>query len=170
MSGDSEPVYLVNASADPIIIRVHGRASYMNCAPFGEFLQRMSHEQAHSIIIDFQLCEGMDSTFLGMIAGAAMELRKKGGASMTLCNLSERNLELVMNLGLHRILNVDEGEQDIDLSRGDVHGLSSENNKEVANAKMILKAHENLVEADESNQKKFQDVISFLKNQVDDLY
>jgi len=40
-------------------------------------------------------------------------------------------------------------------------------NEEVSDAKKVLAAHENLAEADESNVAKFQDVIAFLKNQVE---
>ncbi len=38
---------------------------------------------------------------------------------------------------------------------------------ELENARMCLEAHENLVEADQANQEKFQDVLVFLKNRVD---
>jgi hypothetical protein len=37
----------------------------------------------------------------------------------------------------------------------------------VSDAKNILKAHENLTAADQENVGKFQDVIAFLRNQVD---
>ena len=40
-------------------------------------------------------------------------------------------------------------------------------NVEVSDAKEVLKAHENLVKADEENAAKFQDVIAFLKNQTE---
>jgi PDZ domain-containing secreted protein len=40
-------------------------------------------------------------------------------------------------------------------------------NQEVSDAKNILKAHENLTAADQENVGKFQDVIAFLRNQVD---
>ena len=38
---------------------------------------------------------------------------------------------------------------------------------ELENARMCLEAHENLVEADQANQEKFQDVLVFMKNRVD---
>ena len=38
---------------------------------------------------------------------------------------------------------------------------------EVSAAKNVLNAHENLVKADTENAAKFQDVIAFLKNQVE---
>jgi hypothetical protein len=38
---------------------------------------------------------------------------------------------------------------------------------EVENARFVLEAHENLLLADDANAGKFQDVIAFLKNRVD---
>jgi len=37
---------------------------------------------------------------------------------------------------------------------------------ELEQARLVLQAHENLVAADASNQAKFQDVLTFLKEQV----
>ena len=41
-------------------------------------------------------------------------------------------------------------------------------NEEVSEAGTVLKAHENLVRADKDNAPKFQDVIAFLRNQVEE--
>ena len=38
---------------------------------------------------------------------------------------------------------------------------------ELENARICLEAHENLVSADESNRSKFQDVLAFLRNRVE---
>lgn len=63
-------------------------------------------------------------------------------------------------------MTVDDGSTD--LSQVEIgHVLTSTDKAEVESARMVLQAHENLVEIDESNRTKFQDVISFLKNQVD---
>ena len=45
--------------------------------------------------------------------------------------------------------------------------FSALKNVEVSDAKSVLSAHENLVKADTDNAAKFQDVIAFLKNQVE---
>jgi anti-sigma B factor antagonist len=37
---------------------------------------------------------------------------------------------------------------------------------ELESARLVLAAHENLVEADENNRAKFQDVLAFLKGRV----
>ncbi|MCH8474671.1 MAG: hypothetical protein LAT55_05520 [Opitutales bacterium] len=111
----------------------------------------------------------MDSTFLGAIAGAALDLRKQDEpGKIFLFRLGTRNLELVKNLGLHRLLHVDEeGEKAVNTdSLQRLEGEEASSKSEVENAKMVLEAHENLIKADEENRSKFQDVISFLKNQV----
>jgi len=38
---------------------------------------------------------------------------------------------------------------------------------ELENARLVLEAHENLVAADETNRGKFQDVLVFMKNRVE---
>ncbi len=166
MSLNKESAFLVKAYAEPIVIKINGRASYLNCAPVSDFFARMIENGKKSFVIDFQECQTMDSTFLGIIAGLALDLRKmQPPGSVSLCRLSKRNLELVRNLGLHRIINVGSEEFPMVFGNPD-EKLNPVKRKEIDNAKMILKAHENLVEIEDTNKSKFQDVIDFLKNQV----
>ncbi|MCC5789385.1 MAG: STAS domain-containing protein [Opitutales bacterium] len=169
MSEQEQPAFLVDAYSDPVIIKLNGRISFLNCGPFRDFMNRLIPEGKRNFIIDFADCTGMDSTFLGAIAGAALDLRKQDEpGKVFLFRLGTRNLELVKNLGLHRLLHVDEdGEQAVNTeSLQKLEGEDASAKSEVENAKMVLEAHENLIKADEDNRSKFQDVISFLKNQV----
>ena len=104
----------------------------------------------------------MDSTFLGILAGTAIELRKLTPAGeLVIGKLSERNYELICNLGLQNLLTVTkENSQSSE-------AFDALENQEVSEAKNILKAHENLTEANKDNISKFQDVIAFLRNQVE---
>ncbi|MGE9296441.1 MAG: STAS domain-containing protein [Puniceicoccales bacterium] len=168
MAENESPVFLVDAYSDPVILRIRGRASFLNCAPVRDFFDRVSEMGKRSVVIDFEGCTGMDSTFLGIMAGAALEFRKMDPpGDFTLVRLSQRNLELVRNLGLHRILNVESGDFDMNFAAQSAESLDGISQSEKENARMVLQAHESLVEADESNQKKFQDVLSFLRLQVD---
>ncbi|WP_309398346.1 STAS domain-containing protein [Cerasicoccus maritimus] len=166
---DSEsPVFLIDAYSEPVILRIQGRASFLNCAPVRDFFDRVAEMGKRSVVIDFQDCTGMDSTFLGIMAGAALEFRKLDPpGEFTLVRLSQRNLELVRNLGLHRIMNVETGDFEMTFNSTESESLKNASQSERDNAAMVLKAHECLVEADSSNQKKFQDVLSFLRLQVD---
>lgn len=163
-----QTVFLVDGYSDPAILKINGRASYTNCAPVGKFFNQMVKMKKPNIVVDFADCTGMDSTFLGILAGAALECKKMDPpSSITLCRLGSRNLELVRNLGLHRILRVDSGDFDMNFDDESNGGLDTLDRTEIANAKTILKAHENLVAADEGNLKKFQDVLAYLKVQVE---
>ena len=167
MSND-EPQFLVNPYDDPVILRIRGKASFLNSAPVKDLLDELvNRQQKTRFVIDFSECSGMDSTFLGILAGlgiSMMKLNPKG--SVVLCNLSERNLELIENLGLHRLLVVDKS--NIDLPDSGMEGLEKgEALTQAENARLVLKAHQNLTEADASNKAKFQDVIAFLKNQIE---
>jgi hypothetical protein len=74
-------------------------------------------------------------------------------------------LELIRNLGLHRLLTVDMETSGVNST--EFAALTSVPLKgELENARMVLAAHENLVAADEANRAKFQDVLSFLKSRV----
>ena len=152
------------------MIRIEGRASFQNSASLRDFMAEMRRQGRLRFVMDFQNCTSMDSTFLGVLAGAALDLRKAGAAgSLVLCRVGERNLELIRNLGLHRLLTVDTGDGAVVPSLGTgVTALAAPGKmNELENARLVLAAHENLVAADEANRTKFQDVLAFLKGRVE---
>lgn len=167
MAAAPNPVYLVDPYSDPVLMKIRGRASFLNSQLVRDFLQQAIGEGKRRFVIDFAECTGMDSTFLGVLAGAALDLRKVVPAgSLVFCRLGTRNLELVRNLGLHRLATVDAGEA---APAGREPGKALEGPKlgEIESARLCLDAHENLVEADRRNLGKFQDVITLLKGRVE---
>lgn len=162
-----KPIFLVDAYADPVLVRIEGRASFSNSGGLKDFFSEMFQQGKSRFIVDFQQCTSMDSTFLGVLAGAALEARRKTPpGTLTLARVGERNLELIRNLGLHRLAVVDAGA----LSPGVSHNsqaLDGKAKSEIESARLILEAHENLVAADAGNAAKFQDVLAFLRNRVD---
>ena len=162
----TKPVYLVDAHSDPVIVRIAGRACFQNSACLREFVTEMLRQGKMRFVLDFQQCTSMDSTFLGVLAGVALELKKRpGGGSLVLARMGTRNLELVRNLGLHRLLTIDAGDKPLNFEACQTP-LPCPEQPEIDRARLVLEAHENLVTADESNRSKFQDVLAFLKNRV----
>jgi len=167
ISEAAKPVYLVDAYSDPVVVRIEGRASFLNSACLRDFMSQMLKSGKARFVIDFLRCTSMDSTFLGVLAGFALELRKRSPkGSLVLTRMGQRNLELVRNLGLHKLLTVDATEAGANFDACDT-ALSSGGRSELENARLVLEAHENLVAADESNRGKFQDVLVFMKNRVE---
>lgn len=161
----SKPVYLVDAHSDPVVVRIEGRAHFQNSACLREFAAEMLRQGKTRFVLDLGHCTSMDSTFLGVLAGAAMDVRKAGG-SLVLARVGPRNLELIRNLGLHRLLTVDSGDFPMSFEHGG-RALACVDRTELENARLALDAHENLVAADEGNRRKFQDVLVFLRNRVE---
>ena len=167
MPDPAKPVFLVDAYADPVLVRIDGRASFMNSGSLKDFFSELIRQNKVRFVVDFQLCTSMDSTFLGVLAGAALELRKQQPAgTLTLARVGERNLELIRNLGLHRLATVDAGDFQMNFAGGQ-QGLTEKARTEIESARLVLEAHENLVTVDATNAAKFQDVLAFLRNRVD---
>ncbi len=168
MAAGTNPVYLVDAYSDPVLIKIRGRASFLNSQLVRDFLKQNIREGKRRFVIDFAECTGMDSTFLGVLAGTALELRKSvPTGSFVFCRLGPRNLDLVRNLGLHRLATVDAGPAASTSGTGPETALEGPRQSEIESARLCLEAHESLVEAEEKNRAKFQDVITFLKGRVD---
>jgi anti-sigma B factor antagonist len=173
MPQGKESTFFVNPYDDPVIIQVRGRASFHNSGALRDFFARLIEQGRRHFILDFCDCTAMDSTFLGIAAGAALDLSEsKPEGSLTLCRLSERNLELVLNLGLHRIAQVvganGASESSQMVTNTSLEALQEDSPKShPEQARMALEAHEALIQCDESNRQKFQDVVAFLRNQAD---
>ena len=166
MADATKPTFLVDATSDPVAVRIEGRASFQNSACLNDFFTELIGQGKRRFVMDFQNCTSMDSTFLGVLAGVALQLRKqKPAGSLVLCRVGARNLELVRNLGLHRLLTVDVETTDVNLSTSAALPCAPEKN-ELESARLVLAAHENLIAADETNLAKFQDVLAFLKTRV----
>ena len=166
MADATKPTFLVDTSSDPVAIRIEGRASFQNSACLQEFFTALLTQGRRRFVMDFVNCTSMDSTFLGVLAGVALQLRKQTPpGSLVLCRLGARNLELIRNLGLHRLLTVDTEAVDVNLNSPSALACVPDKG-ELESARLVLAAHENLVAADEANRAKFQDVLAFLKNRV----
>ncbi len=155
---------MVDVSSDPVVVRVEGRACFQNSRCLRDFLAEMTRQGRTRFVLDFAQCTSMDSTFLGVLAGAALELRTtatEGG--LIICRAGPRNLELLQNLGLDKLLNVELGES----PAGECAALDCTPEKnELENARLALEAHQNLIAVDAANAAKFQDVLTFLQKRV----
>lgn len=164
-SEPEQPIFTVDASGEPVVLRINGRASYLTSAPVNQLFARLLDRGKTCFLVDFSDCTGMDSTFLGILAGTAMRIRREvPDGRLDLCNLNARNLELVRNLGLHRILTV-RTDDPCETGAGSERMEALETGN--VNARAMLEAHRSLVEADADNQAKFQDVIQYLEQEAE---
>ena len=164
MTEKEKPAYKVCAEGDYVFTKVTGRASYLNSVPSKEFLHRQVVGGGRRFAFDFEDCSSMDSTFLGILVGVALELRKTEPAgSIILLQLGERNLEVVRNLGIDRLVSVQAGPDETQPGNAEVQAIETNGGSSQPDIELIREAHQRLSEINEKNARLFQDVVGFLQ-------
>jgi len=164
---------LVAAEGRQALIRVIGRGSFKISAPLKQFARAVIDQGARHLVFDMQHCVGMDSTFMGVLAGLSFQLQKfEKGAGITLIELTPRTQGLLATLGLDRAVKVyATGASPAELtdlfkSMDALQALPEDDGDRRHTAEMMLEAHENLVQLTEENLPRFKDVLTFLQEDV----
>jgi len=178
---------LVARGTDLGFVKVVGRGSFQNSGCLKAFYLQLLKEGIHRFVVDLETCTYLDSTFLGILLGLGLKVKdaNNGHGRLHILNASPRNLELLKNLGLDRLIHI-QGKDDPDAmgngagipngrgpSSSDLHAVEKKL-EEVAcpvptrqeAAPTILEAHEALMEFDARNIPKFKDVVEFLREDL----
>lgn len=158
---------LVGTTGDRVWIRVESQGSFLNSPALKQMAESLIDRGSTLFIVDLGHCPGMDSTFMGTLSGIALKLRRQGGA-LHVVHPGERNRASLLNLGLDAIMVIHDGQSE-PLVPNDVavEPLTEQAASMDERARTMLSAHESLVEADPSNLPQFQDVLDYLKKEVD---
>lgn len=168
------PHILVGTVGHVFWMRVDGRGTFQNSLQAKKAIQRVMEKGVSKFVVDLERCPMMDSTFLGMLTGTALNLREAGDGDGTLCvvNANERNLQLLTSLGLDHILDLDsEGtrwcEERKEVSKALEHCSETAAECKEVQTRHVLDAHQALAEVSDANECRFHDVIEFLEKEVE---
>lgn len=155
---------LVTVDEAYALARVVGRGSYKVSRSLKEFAAKVMDHGNPSFIVDLKHCVGMDSTFMGVLAGISQRQQKENGEKIILCSVSDKLINLMTTLGLSQLVRIQEDlpEQ----TPTDVSELDRGNESPLDSAETMLEAHEKLVEIDEENRLRFQDVLDYLREDI----
>jgi len=154
---------------DNLFIRIIGRGSFKAAAPMKQFITQACDKHSIKIVVlDLAECIGMDSTFMGVLAGLSGRL-KKTGRTLELINLSEKNTNLLATLGVDQVLALYRHSHGHEVPEPQTQSLPTDQASKKEMAETALKAHENLVEISKENKPRFKHVIELLKEDVDRL-
>ncbi len=157
------------------VIRVNGRGSFKISPPMKQFIhQVIDTHSAEQILIDMLDCSGMDSTFMGVVAGLSCFIKNKPDYSFKLINLSDKNRKLLTTLGVDRVVefSMTASLEEKDLMNNRSIGqqtLDADFSDKLDAAKTTLEAHTTLVEINPENFDKFQSLIELLQDDVHNL-
>ncbi len=157
------------------LVRVLGRGSYRISPALKEFGAAVLDQGAEGMVLDMSECVGMDSTFMGVLAGLAIRFKKeqRSPGTVALIHLSPKLKRLLGTLGLDRLVEVHlAGHVPEELAALSGEGLQKNGTPTEADTgrneqmETMLQAHEDLVKALPENLPQFKDVIEFLRQDV----
>ena len=123
----------------------------------------------HIVVVDLEKCTGMDSTFMGTMAGIAMRLNKFPDGVLQVTGANEKNRNSLEDLGLSMLLEIDPKDP---IWRDNIpfihHSLQESSLTNVVDATQhVFDAHKQLCEANESNDEKFSTVLDVLEAELE---
>jgi anti-anti-sigma regulatory factor len=157
------------------VIRVEGRGSFKISPPLKQFIhQIIGNGSADRILVEMSRCSGMDSTFMGVIAGIACFIKNRPSFHFELIHLSEKNKKLLITLGVDRVVDYsmsasDEQQDILNRLEGSSKPLDADLSNKLEAAKTTLEAHETLVSINPENLVKFKSVLEYLQDDVRNL-
>lgn len=164
---------LVAIGGDIAFIRVLGRGSFKISTTLKDFAIAAIDTGSRDLVLDMADCVGMDSTFMGVLAGLAFRLKQKAAGRITMVNLSLRTRGLLATLGLDQVIDphmagaTPENLQPYFAGAANrMTALDTRENSTRVTAETMLEAHENLVKLSPENLPKFKDVLTFLREDL----
>ena len=107
MTATQSGFYEVATGERAVYVRVHGLASMVNCLCLRVFIEQMLEAGRNFVVVDLADCTGMDSTFMGVLAGAATYEQNGKTPGIAAVNVSEPLLRLLKNVGLTELIFVE---------------------------------------------------------------
>ena len=164
---------LVMIDGDHAFARIVGRGSFKVSGSLKEFGTRVSNLGGVRLVVDLSQCVSMDSTFMGVLAGLSFQFRKQQAGRIQLVNVTPKLQALIATLGLnHLVDSVPEGSLPAEYAaklgpqQPALEELPPERTDKDNVARIMLEAHENLVQASQDNIARFKDVIAFLREDL----
>ncbi len=163
---------LVAVCQPAAFIRVQGRGSFKISTAMKEFAGAAIDQGCTRLVLDMAECVGMDSTFMGVLAGLAVRLRQKSGG-IIMVNLSLRTRGLLATLGLDQVIEPHmSGDTPADVqpflgaAPGRLESLDTRERSTRVTTETMLEAHQDLVRLSPENLPKFKDVLTFLREDL----
>jgi len=163
------PSPILTGQLDSIVwIRPEGRGTFLESPFIGHFVEAAMEGGHHDFVVDLEACTGMDSTFMGMLAGLGISFRRKKLGKLSIVGTTEKTKASLLELGLHHLSNIEPSEgawvgRMADF-RADLVPLTGGESGDKESH--VLKCHENLCEADSSNVERFKTVLEMLGSKM----
>ena len=152
-------------------IRCEGKGSFVNSPIVRNFGDERIAAGDHRIVVDLAACTGLDSTFMGTLAGIAAKLTEKASGTLEVAEPGQRNRQSLESLGLNYLMEIDPPGADwhdrIRSIRNDLKPRSAPAPAgQFERARHVLEAHKSLTDISDKNARDFSDVVKMLEDEL----
>lgn len=158
---------------DTALVRVLGRGSFKISTALKAFAVQALEAGCRQWIFDMNECVGMDSTFMGVVAGLALRLGAARKGRIVMVNMNPKTRGLLTTLGLDEVVEThlagslpDNLKPYFQEGRRPLTALPTGECSQRETAQTMLEAHENLVRLSPENLPRFKDVLTFLREDI----
>lgn len=153
-------------------IRCEGKGSFLNSPAMKAFGSERITAGERCLVVDLAACTGMDSTFMGTLAGMATRLSALDGGVLQIADAGQRNRHSLEDLGLDFLIDIEPENtvwrDSIDSIRANLTlnrplGISGK----IHQASHVLEAHQVLADANEKNKTMFSNVVTMLESELE---
>lgn len=155
---------LVAVVGNEALVSVSGRATFECCEDLKKFCNKMLDQGKDSLIFEMQDCQGMDSTFMGTLTQFSLKALEKK-ITIEMRHVSPENKKNLASIGLKKMFLFTES--DTPQAKNNLQKLDRTEVSQDQHKENVLKAHETLINVHEPNREEFQDIVSFLKDDMD---
>lgn len=120
-----------------------------------------------TVVVDLETCTGMDSTFMGTMAGIAMRLAKLPDAKLQVASANDKSRSSLEDLGLSSLIEINPPEAEWSSNLESIReSLKASCATSVDQTQHVFDAHKQLCDADSSNDEKFNTVLDVLEAEL----
>ncbi len=161
---------LVGEFDEFVWIRCEGKGNFVNSPLVKRVADFFIEAGKTLVVVDLQACTGMDSTFMGTLAGLAIKLQKIENGALHIARADERGQDSLTGLGLDFLMEINP-DSAVWIDRlGEIEdslrAQESQNLEEEDQAQFVLDAHKTLGEANPENRGKFMAVVEMFENDL----
>jgi anti-anti-sigma factor len=149
-------------------VRIAGRANFTSSVDFKKLLHQLQEDGCTEIVLDLTDCSLMDSTFLGVLAGAGMKAdnaRQEGRRCVIeLYHPTERIIELLDNLGVLGLFTILKDAPQL----GAFERVGESRTSRIELNRTCFEAHKALMNTSPDNERRFKDATEFFEKNLRD--
>ena len=171
MNSNQQQILFATLSDTEAWIRIIGQGNCRISPSFKALFLDLTDRGSNHFVLDLEDCQGVDSTFIGVMAKLATQIKSSSKSSQFLIReANERVTKSISSLGIEALNQFVTAQKTPPPGDAIFHAFDKKTDSSIDSkidvCKTSLEAHTTLCDLNEDNKKKFQHVLDFLNDDL----